>query len=392
MKNNITFLGNALLCALLTLCSDVSAQNDSTTQVVYPKVPIECTELRQIHSANTGTDYFIKIWLPQGYNDSVKSYPVLYLLDGDHAFAMATDIVQYLYYGGFVPKLIIVSPAYGSKLLPTEGGKNMRNRDLIPFQQGSEKYLRFLREELIPYVETHFKADSTDRTFEGFSYGAQFGTYALFQNPTLFKRWILIDGLDDRFFDIETKYALGHTDLPVKLFFGEGAPSRISEFTKVIEKRKYAGLEMEFVNLAGVTHFAIPGEGLTRGLKFVYGKRSIFEVMLTTIRQKDFLSALAQYQRLKQNEPDKYNFGENELNDLGYALLSMKKIKEAIQILELNAKNYPVSSNVFDGLGEAYMDDGNNDLAIVNYKKSLELDSTNTNAVEMLKKLSQMKH
>ena len=58
---------------------------------------------------------------------------------------------------------------------------------------------------------------------------------------------------------------------------------------------------------------------------------------------------------------------------------------------QLNVEAYPASSNVYDSLGEAYMDDGNTGLAIVNYKKSLELDPNNTNAVEMLKKLSQLK-
>ncbi len=392
MKKHFTFLVGALLYALLSICSNVSAQNDSTARTVYPKVPIDGTELRQIHSINTGTDYFIKIWFPQGYNDSIKSYPVLYLLDGDHMFAMVTDIVQYLYYGHFVPKLIIVSPAYGSKLLPKEGGKNMRNRDFDPFTLGAEKYLRFLREELIPYVETHLKADSTDRTLLGGSQGAYFGFYALFQEPTLFRRYIVLEGFDDRFFDVEVDYARRHTDLPVKLILAEGLPKRIAEFSDVIAKRNYAGLEMEFENLNNVEHFATPGEALTTGIKLAYSKKTILESLFSTIRQKGIGSALAQYHRLKQNEPNNYNLGENELNDLGYALLNMKKTKEAIQILQLNVEAYPASSNVYDSLGEAYMDDGNNDLAIVNYKKSLELDPKNTNAVDMLKKLSPIKH
>jgi cytochrome c-type biogenesis protein CcmH/NrfG len=40
---------------------------------------------------------------------------------------------------------------------------------------------------------------------------------------------------------------------------------------------------------------------------------------------------------------------------------------------------------VYDSLGEAYMDDGNEELAVQNYEKSLQLDPGNTNAVEKLK-------
>src|SRR5687767_7261734 len=96
-------------------------------------VPIDNSELRYIRSAIVEEDYQIKIRLPETYEQSTATYPVLYLLDGDHAFAMATDIVQYLVYGNLIPDLIIVSPAYGSKDNPEEGGANRRDRDLVPF-------------------------------------------------------------------------------------------------------------------------------------------------------------------------------------------------------------------------------------------------------------------
>jgi hypothetical protein len=81
-----------------------------------------------------GHEYQVKIRLPEDYANTTKLYPVLYLLDGDHAFAMATDIVQYLIYGQHIPDLIIASPAYDSKKLPHEGGKNRRVSDLAPFR------------------------------------------------------------------------------------------------------------------------------------------------------------------------------------------------------------------------------------------------------------------
>jgi Tfp pilus assembly protein PilF len=50
---------------------------------------------------------------------------------------------------------------------------------------------------------------------------------------------------------------------------------------------------------------------------------------------------------------------------------------------------YPNSYNTYDSLAEAYMDNGDKDLAISNYqKKSLELNPNNMNAVEKLKKLN----
>jgi predicted Zn-dependent protease len=75
------------------------------------------------------------------------------------------------------------------------------------------------------------------------------------------------------------------------------------------------------------------------------------------------------------------------LNNLGYELIAMNRIKDAIKILKQNAETYPQSSNVYDSLGEAYMDDGDKKLAIENFEKSLKLDSKNRNAIDKLKKL-----
>jgi len=66
----------------------------------------------------------------------------------------------------------------------------------------------------------------------------------------------------------------------------------------------------------------------------------------------------------------------------------MKKVKEAIEIFKLNVEAYPQSSNVYDSLGEAYMVNGDKELAIKNYSKSVELNPKNTAAVEALKKLT----
>jgi Tfp pilus assembly protein PilF len=78
---------------------------------------------------------------------------------------------------------------------------------------------------------------------------------------------------------------------------------------------------------------------------------------------------------------------EDRINNLGYGLMRQKKLAEAIALLKLNVEFYPTSWNVYDSLAEMYMTNGDKDLAIANYKKSVELNPGNTNGVEMLKKL-----
>ena len=75
------------------------------------------------------------------------------------------------------------------------------------------------------------------------------------------------------------------------------------------------------------------------------------------------------------------------MNIFGYQLLQMKKNTEAIELFKLNVEAFPQSSNVYDSLGEAYMVNGDKELAIKNYVKSVELNPQNASGIEALKKL-----
>lgn len=116
-------------------------------------------------------------------------------------------------------------------------------------------------------------------------------------------------------------------------------------------------------------------------------KPPIDKVLYKAIAKDGLEAGVKQYYDLKKNQPDAYNFQEALLNRLGYAFMQQGKFKEAIRVLQLNVEAYPSSGNVYDSLGEAYMRNGDKQLAIENYEKSLKIDAGNANAVEMLKKL-----
>ena len=115
---------------------------------------------------------------------------------------------------------------------------------------------------------------------------------------------------------------------------------------------------------------------------------SIAELLYGTYRGEGIAAAVQQYRWFKQSGDANYDFGESELNELGYQLLGMNKMQDAIEILKLNVEAFPSSWNVYDGLGEAFMKNGNKELAIENYRKSLELNPKNSNAEDMLRKLT----
>ena len=117
-------------------------------------------------------------------------------------------------------------------------------------------------------------------------------------------------------------------------------------------------------------------------------RKSIAETLSATIASSGLDAAVKQYHDLKAAAPGTYNFDEGQLNGLGYRLIRANKFTEAIRILQLNVEVYPQSSNVYDSLGEAYMNAGDKPQAIANYQKSLQLNPKNGGAVTMLKKLS----
>jgi CubicO group peptidase (beta-lactamase class C family) len=97
--------------------------------------------------------------------------------------------------------------------------------------------------------------------------------------------------------------------------------------------------------------------------------------------------AIEGYRKIQKDTPKHNVVSENRLNNLGYTLMRQKKLPEAIALFKLNVEFYPKAWNVYDSLAEAYSTSGEKDLAIANYKKSLELNPQNANGREMLKKL-----
>lgn len=114
---------------------------------------------------------------------------------------------------------------------------------------------------------------------------------------------------------------------------------------------------------------------------------SISATLAQTIKTQGVDAAIAQYHALKAVPKPVYNFDEDELNTLGYALIRDRNYKSAIRILALNTEAYPKSGNTWDSLGEAYMDDGDTADAIANYHKSLSINPRNQNARAMLAKM-----
>ena len=137
----------------------------------------------------------IYVQLPDSYDpERPQKYPVVYLLDGE-VFLPATKIVLDYYSGGFMPEMVLVGISNNinrMRDLTTSTIDSMYGR---PFRQRNgeaENFLRFIEDELIPFVEDTYPVTSY-RTITGHSYGGLFAIHSLLFHSDLFANYIAID-------------------------------------------------------------------------------------------------------------------------------------------------------------------------------------------------------
>ncbi|HEY2169469.1 MAG TPA: YceI family protein [Candidatus Angelobacter sp.] len=123
------------------------------------------------------------------------------------------------------------------------------------------------------------------------------------------------------------------------------------------------------------------------GFPAAEGKESIGALVYETTQKQGLDAALKQYKEAKQNQADAFQFSPGQLNVVGYKLLQHGKVKEALEFFKLNVESYPDKALVYDSLGDAYLANGDKEQATKNFKKSLELDSANTSAIESLRSM-----
>jgi len=109
--------------------------------------------------------------------------------------------------------------------------------------------------------------------------------------------------------------------------------------------------------------------------------------LIKNILAKGAVAAIGEYRQWRQGRAPGEVVSEDRMNGIGYDLLRSKRVNDAIEVFKQNVSDYPQSANAYDSLGEAYMVNGDRDLAIKNYERSVELAPNNTNGIEALKKL-----
>jgi S-formylglutathione hydrolase FrmB len=370
-------------------------------------------QTQKLSSKMMKRDMYYRVILPVGYDQNKEiRYPVVYLLHGMGGNYRAFSDITDEYFGRHDFIIVIPDGARGFWV----------DSATVP----NDKYESHLMQELIPEVEKNFRviADRQNRIISGTSMGGYGAIVLGLRHPDKFSLIGSIAGavgvsqvtgktpglaqigkLFDSIFgplggehrnahDIQqilNKKTPGQLKALPMIFQSHGTEDKLVElgntlFLSMLQKKKirheyrelpgahdpeyFADQIREFLDVAD-EHLIVP----------------VVEVVSKIAKEKDGTAAVAEYRKLRSKFAGKYLFSQNQLNRLGYELLGMDKIEDAIEIFKLNVEMFPESSNPYDSLGEAYLKAGNKELALKNYKKSVELDPQNTSGIEAIEKL-----
>ena len=268
MRNNC-YLFILLLIALGSFAPAAQAQ-DTVLNLSFK------SRVDSIKSTILNQKRLIQVFTPSGYKPgSSETYDVMYVLDGGNwNTGLITRVQQFVQGEGYVPQIIIVS------ILGID-----RNKDLTPTHLqnwttsgGGDNFLRFIKEELIPYVNKTYPS-SGDNTLWGHSLGGMFVTYAMLKEPATFKSYIAVDpsiwwdkcyvakmaasrlsamaGLN------ATLYVSGRDEAGMK-------DMKVDTLDVVLKSHAPAGLHWKVVSYPGESHSSVRLKTTYDGLRFTY--------------------------------------------------------------------------------------------------------------------------
>ena len=329
-------------------------------------------ELITIKSKVLDEDRNIVVYTPSSYSASKQHYPVIYLLDGETHFHHASGIVEFMSTQGLMPEMIVVA------IINVDRNRDFSptHVDQMPTTGGAEKFMSFLSDELVPFIDKKFSTQSY-RILIGHSFGGEFAAYALLNKPEVFDAYIAISPYlmyDNNLIVNEARTKLKLNYQPgVQFYMTIGNEPNyfeaLADFENIIKTKSPEGFELSYVKMEDESHGSIPHLSIYKGLEWIYA-----DWVLPNETFAEGLTAIDGHYKFI-SEKYGYDIGtpENVINLLGYTYLRKNEFKEAISVFRENVERYPKSANVYDSLGEAL--EKNNEIkeAANNYKKAVKI-------------------
>lgn len=155
--------------------------------------PLSIGEIQTMHSAVLNEQRTLNIYLPSDY-DSTQTYPVLYLLDGsmDEDFIHIVGLTQFFNMMYTMPSCIVVGIANVDRKRDFTFHTDIPSlKETYPTTGKSAAFIRFLEEELQPFVQKNYRTNDT-KYLIGQSLGGLLATEILLKKPSLFTHYFIV--------------------------------------------------------------------------------------------------------------------------------------------------------------------------------------------------------
>jgi predicted alpha/beta superfamily hydrolase len=260
-------------------------------------------ELHRIDSRHVGESFEVRVLLPPTIPGEHARFPVVYMTDATGEMVISDTMMRLMMLAD-TPRFIAVGIGY-------PGAKSyfqtmvLRQRDLTQVADVNQrtgasfegtvvpavmsghaaKFLDFMRDELIPFIDGRYPTDPSDRTYAGHSLGGLFGCFALFTHPETFTKYVI--GSPSLFwgnghvFTLAEQYMKTHRDLAARVFIGVGAleegpdspmVTNVFRLESLLRAQKYPSLTLTTRVFPDETHLTVWSMNLVRGLVSVFGR------------------------------------------------------------------------------------------------------------------------
>ncbi|MDC6388970.1 alpha/beta hydrolase-fold protein [Maribacter sp. PR1] len=327
----------------------------------------------------------IIISLPLGYKDTDATYPVLYVLDGLQNIKHTVGTVELLTESGLISPLIIVgieSLDRTKDLTPSKAGQNVHGgvgNAGIPQSGGAPKFLEFLGEELIPFMDTNYRTHPY-RILEGHSLGGLFSVFTLMGRPNLFDAFIV--EAPELWWNKEEMTEKGKSffkstkNLEKTIYFGIGGGDgwgmrqELIRYVEVIEKHPPKNFRWKHEEAGDEGHMASRLLLNYNGLRFLFSDLKLEEALKDNFNDTDFLSAEEQ---LKNKYGKRVRRPAEDYMDLVSELVDKGNELGAITVLKRASGAYPMYIGLLTYLARLYEKTGQKEKAIATYLQGVEV-------------------
>lgn len=181
--------------AILTVLPIFSVAGGATPTVGAQTLPsLQFGSAVVMHSQVLKEDRQLNVFLPPDYAKGAVQYPVIYLLDGsaNEDYFHAASLFDFLATYGVMPASIVVGVANVDRQRDfTRPSASAEDRKAAPTSGGADSFVKFVADELEPYVDAHYRV-SRHRTIVGQSLGGLVATQILLEQPDLFDDYVIV--------------------------------------------------------------------------------------------------------------------------------------------------------------------------------------------------------